>query len=123
MTGSYERAAWRQSLRDQLIGAGVQPIPAGPVQLTAAITTGRAHTWSNLWKPLIDSLGPILANTRPAARTTTGLLTSVYTTMLNHALATTSLSTCVGRRQLCRETDVLPNDAQRRDGSTRSFPC
>jgi hypothetical protein len=42
MSGSYDSAAWRQSLRDQLVAAGVQPIPAGPVRLTAAITTGRA---------------------------------------------------------------------------------
>jgi hypothetical protein len=60
MTGSYDSAAWRQSLRDQLVAAGVQPTPAGPVRFTAAITTGRTHTWSNLWKPLIDSLGPML---------------------------------------------------------------
>jgi hypothetical protein len=60
MTGSYDTPAWREALRNRLVTAGVRPAPDGPVRLTAVITTGPTYTWSNLWKPVIDSLGPIL---------------------------------------------------------------
>ncbi len=58
--GSSEGGAWKHRLRDGLVEAGVQEVPAGPIWLTAAVATGSARVWTNLWKPLIDSLGPIL---------------------------------------------------------------
>jgi hypothetical protein len=60
LRGSSESSAWKHQLRDGLVAAGIQEIPAGPIWLTVAIATGPARVWTNLWKPLIDSLGPIL---------------------------------------------------------------
>ncbi len=60
LTGSSERPAWKQALHDRLHAAGHRPLRPGPVHLDIAIGTGPGRTWTNLWKPLIDSLGPVL---------------------------------------------------------------
>ncbi|WP_308714914.1 hypothetical protein [Phytohabitans maris] len=60
LTGSYVRPEWKRALRDLLIRDGVTPAPAGPLALHVTIGTGPARNWANLWKPLIDSLGPLL---------------------------------------------------------------
>ncbi|GAA3284103.1 hypothetical protein Dvina_01855 [Dactylosporangium vinaceum] len=60
LRGSSESSAWKHRLRQSLIDAEVAEVPAGPVWLTAAIATWPGRVWTNLWKPLIDSLGPIL---------------------------------------------------------------
>ena len=58
-SGSYERPKWKEGLRQALLA---QTIPAepGPVSLDLAITTGPGRNWVNIWKPLIDSFGPVL---------------------------------------------------------------
>jgi hypothetical protein len=66
MTGSSERAEWKQQLHDRL-AAQAAPIDPGPAGLTIALTTGPGRNWANLWKPLIDAFGPVLGEdpTRP----------------------------------------------------------
>jgi len=60
MSGSYERTQWKATLRERLSKARISPPPPGPVTVDIAITTGPARTWPNLWKPLLDALGPVL---------------------------------------------------------------
>jgi hypothetical protein len=60
IAGSYTRTAWKQTLRDRLLQGGVSQAPAGPLAVDVAITTAPNRNWANVWKPLIDSLGPIL---------------------------------------------------------------
>lgn len=60
MTGSYERSEWKAQLRDRVRQARLGPLGPGPVTLEVALTTGPGRNWANVWKPLIDSLGPVL---------------------------------------------------------------
>jgi hypothetical protein len=60
LTSSYDRPAWKQTLLDRLAAAGCRPLPAGPVHFDIAISTGPGRNWTNLWKPSLDSLGPLL---------------------------------------------------------------
>jgi hypothetical protein len=60
LRGSSESSARKYQLRNSLVAAGIEEVPAGPIWLTVALATGPGRVWSNLWKPLIDSLGPIL---------------------------------------------------------------
>jgi hypothetical protein len=59
ITGSYEHPQWKTSIREAL-QARTRPIPHGPLSLDIAITTGPGRNWAILWKPLIDSFGPLL---------------------------------------------------------------
>lgn len=67
ITGSYERKNWKVSLRDRLVRAHVIQADPGPVAMDIAVTTGPDRNWINIWKPLIDSFGPVLGEepTRP----------------------------------------------------------
>jgi len=60
MTGSYERKEWKQELRGRLLRARVATVEPGPVAMEIGLTTGPGRNWANLWKPLIDSFGPVL---------------------------------------------------------------
>lgn len=62
LSGSYERKEWKAALRDLLLQAGhlKAPAGAGPASMDIAVTTGPGRNWANLWKPLIDSFGPVL---------------------------------------------------------------
>jgi hypothetical protein len=60
MAGSYERVQWKQTLRDALRQSTTAPAGPGPVELDVAVTTGPGRNWANLWKPLLDSFGPVL---------------------------------------------------------------
>ena len=62
ISGSYERREWKEQLRGRLAlrQVGTLRLGRGPVRMDIAITTGAARNWANLWKPLIDSFGPIL---------------------------------------------------------------
>ena len=60
LSGSASGTAWKQALHEDLRAAGLGAIRSGPVWLTIAISTGSDRVWTNLWKPLIDSLGPLL---------------------------------------------------------------
>jgi hypothetical protein len=60
ITGSYERRNWKESLHDRLVQAHVIQADPGPVAMEIALTTGPDRNWVNIWKPLIDSFGPVL---------------------------------------------------------------
>jgi hypothetical protein len=60
LRGSSESSACKHQLRGSLVETCIDEVPAGPIWLTVAIVTGATRVWINLWKPLIDSLGPIL---------------------------------------------------------------
>jgi len=60
LSGSASGTAWKQTLHEDLRSGGLALIRPGPVWLTVAISTGPGRVWTNLWKPLIDSLGPLL---------------------------------------------------------------
>ncbi|GAA4570301.1 hypothetical protein [Planotetraspora kaengkrachanensis] len=60
MVGSYSRKEWKQNLRDRLLQAGVGRAAPGPLAMDIAVITGPGRNWANVWKPLIDSLGPIV---------------------------------------------------------------
>jgi hypothetical protein len=60
VAGSYVRREWKEAVRDRLVRVSPAPLPAGPIALDVAITTGPGRNWSNLWKPLVDAFGPLL---------------------------------------------------------------
>lgn len=60
ITGSYVRAEWKQTLQDRLRDAQVPSAGEGAVDMDIAVTTGPGRNWANLWKPLLDSFGPVL---------------------------------------------------------------
>ncbi|MEU7797389.1 hypothetical protein AB0B11_28610 [Micromonospora tulbaghiae] len=60
LVGSYENKAWKEELRERLLTACVVPADPGPVWMQLSLTTGPGRTWTNLWKPLLDSFGPVL---------------------------------------------------------------
>jgi hypothetical protein len=41
----------------------IDPLPPGPVWLEVSYIVGPTRNWLNLWKPTIDSLGPLLGDT------------------------------------------------------------
>lgn len=59
-TAAADSTAFKEQIRDQ-ITAG-QPLPPGGVALQLAFVVGPRRAWPNLWKPTIDSLGPILGH-------------------------------------------------------------
>lgn len=61
-TASSQSSGFKQQIHDQLSSATL--IPDGPVALQLAFIVGPKRNWTNLWKPTIDALDPIL---RPAA--------------------------------------------------------
>jgi hypothetical protein len=60
ITGSYVRTEWKQTLHNRLRDARVPPVADGPVSMDVAVTTGPGRNWANLWKPMLDSFGPVL---------------------------------------------------------------
>ncbi|MFI6823509.1 hypothetical protein ACIBJE_21535 [Micromonospora sp. NPDC050187] len=60
IAGSYESKLWKQTLRERLLAAQATQVNAGPVRMQVAVTTGPSRNWANLWKPLLDSFGPVL---------------------------------------------------------------
>jgi hypothetical protein len=59
-SGSSVRPAWKANIRSQLLAAGVRVVDPGPVAIGITLTTGGGRNWANLWKPLLDALGPVL---------------------------------------------------------------
>lgn len=57
-TASAETSAYKEQVHEQL--AGARQLPPGPVRLEIVFTVGPSRSWSNLWKPTIDSLGGLL---------------------------------------------------------------
>ncbi len=68
-TGSYSRPSWPGQIRAACGAAkGLDPDGWGPVRLVLVFTTSHLdRTWSELWKPAIDALTP-LVGVDPRAR-------------------------------------------------------
>lgn len=62
-TASSQSSTFKQQIHDQVNAA--LPLPDGPVRLQLAFTVGPRRNWTNLWKPTIDALDPILGPTTP----------------------------------------------------------
>lgn len=60
MVGSYEHKVWKETLREHLVAARVLPAGPGPVWMQISLTTGPGRNWANVWKPMLDSFGPVL---------------------------------------------------------------
>ncbi len=65
-TASSESREWKQQVYDACRRAIPAPLPQGPVALDLRFTVASARNWSNLWKPAIDALGPMLGIPNPA---------------------------------------------------------
>jgi len=59
---SYERQEWKRSVQTQISQQVQHPAPAGPLAVQVLFRVGRGRNWTLLWKPTIDSLGPILGH-------------------------------------------------------------
>lgn len=62
-TVSTSTVAFKKQIHSAVRGAS--QLPAGPVRLELAFVVGPHRNWLNLWKPTIDSLGPLLGRTYP----------------------------------------------------------
>jgi hypothetical protein len=60
ITGSYVRPEWKATLHERLLKVQHAVLAAGAIDMTIGITTGPGRNWANIWKPLIDSFGPVL---------------------------------------------------------------
>jgi plasmid stabilization system protein ParE len=65
--GSAQTTGWKDQIRDACIAARpTQTI--GPVAVTVRFGVSARRNWTNLWKPAIDSLGPMLGEPVPGKR-------------------------------------------------------
>ncbi len=62
-SASASTTACEQQIHVQL--AGARTLSEGPVAVELSFTVGPRRNWINLWKPTIDSLGPLLGVTSP----------------------------------------------------------
>ena len=60
IAGSYSRPERKATLRERLLQVQHDVLAAGDIGMTIGITTGPGRNWTNIWKPLIDSSGPVL---------------------------------------------------------------
>ena len=60
IAGSYVRPEWKATLRERLLQVQHAVLAVGAIGMTIGITTGPGRNWANIWKPLIDTFGPIL---------------------------------------------------------------
>jgi len=61
--GSTDSRAWKEDVHAQ-VARVVHTPETGPVEMEIVFRIGPSRTWVNLWKPAIDSLGPILGEGR-----------------------------------------------------------
>jgi hypothetical protein len=61
-TASASTTAYKEQIHSAV--AVATELPAGPVRLELAFVVGPGRNWLNLWKPTIDSLGPLLGRSR-----------------------------------------------------------
>ena len=59
-TASATSIDWKQQLHDACREATGEPAPPGRVAVQIRFTVSRRRNWTVLWKPALDSLGPIL---------------------------------------------------------------
>jgi len=60
IAGTYIRPEWKAILRERLLQVHHAVPVAGAIGMTICITTGPGRNWANIWKPIIDSFGPVL---------------------------------------------------------------
>jgi hypothetical protein len=65
-TASATSIDWKQQLHDACRVATPAPAPPGPVAVELRFTVSRRRNWTALWKPALQSLGPILGVPDPA---------------------------------------------------------
>jgi hypothetical protein len=65
VTGSSQSQAWKQQIHDACRAAVSDTLPPGPVALRICFTVSSLRNWSSLWKPAIDTLGPVLGTKDP----------------------------------------------------------
>jgi hypothetical protein len=90
-TASATSIDWKQQLNGACAAVTTAPAPVGGVAVELRFSVSRRRNWSALWKPAIDSLGPILGvpdPTRPyradVARITTLALHRRFDDTLGH---------------------------------------
>jgi hypothetical protein len=57
---------WKQQLNEACRKVTSEPAPAGPVSVQVRLSLSRRRNWTALWRPTLDSLGPILGVRDPA---------------------------------------------------------
>jgi hypothetical protein len=62
-TASASTTAYKEQIHAAVVGE--QQLLEGPVRLELGFLVGPGRSWLNLWKPTIDSLGPLLGYIRP----------------------------------------------------------
>lgn len=59
-TGSAEKRAWKEGIRGALAATNPEPLPDGPVDVQIAFGVSPRRNWVMLWKPVGDTMGPVL---------------------------------------------------------------
>jgi hypothetical protein len=59
-TASSASIDWKQQVHDAVLAATPAPAPPGPVAVQVRLTSSRWRNWAALWRPVTDSLGPVL---------------------------------------------------------------
>jgi hypothetical protein len=62
---SATTTAWKQAVHEACEAAVAGPTAAGPVALRIRLGVSSSRNWTALWKPAIDSLGPVLGISNP----------------------------------------------------------
>jgi hypothetical protein len=65
LTPSATSIAWKEDLHAACVEATPEPAAPGPLAVEIRLSVSRRRNWSALWKPAIDSLGPILGLADP----------------------------------------------------------
>lgn len=65
LTAAVEDVAWKEQLRDACAAVDHAPPARGPLSLDLAFTVSSLRDWTSLWKPALDSLGPVLGVADP----------------------------------------------------------
>lgn len=51
---------WKEELSTRFASQIARPLADGPIELQICFRVGSHRNWANLWKPAIDSLGPLI---------------------------------------------------------------
>jgi hypothetical protein len=62
---SVEKSEWKRGIRDALQTQQILPLKFGAVELQLIYKCSSRRSWSSLWKPTIDAMGPILGEPNP----------------------------------------------------------
>jgi hypothetical protein len=64
-TASAQSVRWKQQIYQACRRAVPRPPPPGPLAVRISFAVARRRNWAALWKPAIDSLGPLLGERNP----------------------------------------------------------